>query len=97
MTENTVTSIDAERQEADANPAEIIRRNASEAIDTLYVCRSKIEVFIELFTLKDRGGAGSPYYGLIGFNEDLNEQIQDVINLIEEVEGVSRREVQHEA
>ena len=52
MTENTVTSKDVERQEA-------VKNAVGAALDTLYGCRSNIEVFIQLFRLKNHEEEGN--------------------------------------
>ena len=59
MAENTVSSKDAERQEAVRNAAESVANDVGAALDMLYGCRSNIEVFIQLFRLKNQEEEGN--------------------------------------
>ena len=96
MTENKTA-------DADKDPAETIAVDVGAALDMLYGCRSNIEVFIQLFRLKNHQEEGninnddgddfkkhSFFEGLEWSTQALHNKINEIIELLYEVEIVAQ-------
>lgn len=74
-------------------PVEIVINDTGEAIDMLYNCKAKIEVFCQLFNLKrneDENNDYTFYDGVKLLNEDLYDYVGKVIELLDFVEGKAK-------